>query len=183
VLGYGADLSAVAALADLDETRAAAAVAELAGAEIVRAEPPLGFVHPVVGAAVRRDVPLGERELQHGRAARLLADAGAPVEQVAAYLLGTPGRGEAWGVETPRRAATAARRKGAADSAVAYLARALAEPPSPDARPELLLPQTRDQQSSPARIRAGRSARRTSGRSTLSAAYHTAESPSAAHPR
>jgi DNA-binding CsgD family transcriptional regulator len=138
-LGDGADLSAVAALADLDEARAGSAVAALVGAEIVRANSPLGFVHPLVGAAIREDVPPGERELQHGRAARLLADAGAPVEQVVAHLRATPARGEAWVVETLRRAATAARRKGAADSAVAYLARALAEPPPPDQRPELLL--------------------------------------------
>jgi DNA-binding CsgD family transcriptional regulator len=139
VIGDGADLSAVAALADLDEARAGAAVAALARAEIVRAEPPLAFVHAVVGAAIRHDVPPGERELQHGRAARLLADARAPVEQVAAHLLDTPSRAEPWVVDTLRSAASAARRKGAADSAVAYLARALAEPPSPERRPEVLL--------------------------------------------
>jgi DNA-binding NarL/FixJ family response regulator len=139
VLGDGADLSTVAALAELDEARAGSAVAALARAEILRAEPPLAFVHPVVGHAVRQDVPPGERELQHGRAARLLADVGAPVEQVAAHLRTTPTRGEAWVVETLRSAAKAARRKGAADSAVAYLARALAEPPSPERRAEVLL--------------------------------------------
>jgi tetratricopeptide (TPR) repeat protein len=42
-------------------------------------------------------------------------------------------------VDALRSAAVAARRKGAADSAVAYLARPLAEPSSPDERPELLL--------------------------------------------
>lgn len=139
VLGDGADLSALAALAELDETRTGSAVAALAGAEILQAEPPLAFVHPVVGAAIRQDVPPGERELQHGRAARLLADKGAPVEQVAAHLRTTPARGEPWVVETLSSAATAARRKGAADSAVAYLARALAEPPPPQRRPDVLL--------------------------------------------
>ena len=139
VLGDDADLSAVAALAGIDAERAGTAVAVLAGAEIVRATPPLGFVHPLVGAAIREDVPPGERELQHDRAARLLADAGAPDEQVAAHLRHAPAGGEAWVVETLRSAATASRRKGAADSAVAYLARALAEPPSAEERPELLL--------------------------------------------
>ncbi len=139
VLGAGAGLSAVAALADLDEQRAASAVAALARAEILQSESPLAFVHPVVGAAIRHDVPPGERELQHGRAAGLLAEAGAPVEQVAAHLLATPARGEAWVVDALNRAAVAARRKGAADGAVAYLARALAEPPPAEHRPELLL--------------------------------------------
>ena len=139
VLGDGADLSAVAALAGLDEAAAAGAVAALARAEIVRAEPPLAFVHPVVGAAIRLDVPPGERELQHGRAARLLADMGAPVDQVAAHLRAAPARGEPWVVDTLTGAATGARRKGAADSAVAYLARALAEPPPPERRAGVLL--------------------------------------------
>lgn len=139
VLGDGADLSVVAALADLDEATAASAVATLAQAEILRAEPPLAFVHPVVGGAIRRDVPPGERELQHGRAATLLAQAGAPAERVAAHLRNTPARGETWVVETLRQAATAARRQGAADSAVACLTRALAEPPPAESRPDLLL--------------------------------------------
>jgi DNA-binding CsgD family transcriptional regulator len=139
VLGDGADLSAVATLAELDEARAGSAVAALARAEIVRAEPPLAFVHPVVGAAIRQDIPPGERELQHGRAARLLADAGAPVDQVAVHLRFAPAHAKRWVVETLMSAAHAARRKGAADSAVAYLARALAEPPLPERRPDVLL--------------------------------------------
>lgn len=139
VLGDGADLSAVAALAGLDEARVGSAVAALARAEIVRTDPPLGFVHPVVGAAIRQDIPPGERELQHGRAAGLLAEAAAPVEQVAAHLRFTPARAEEWVVETLRNAARAARRQGAADSAAVYLARALAEPPPPERRPDVLL--------------------------------------------
>jgi DNA-binding NarL/FixJ family response regulator len=139
ILGDGADLSAVAALAALDEARAGRAVAALAGAEILRAEPPLAFVHPIVGAAIGREVPPGERELQHGRAAKLLTQRGAPVEQVAAHLRLTPARGEIWVVETLMNAAATARRQGAADSAITDLTRALAEPPPPDRRPEVLL--------------------------------------------
>jgi DNA-binding CsgD family transcriptional regulator len=139
VLGDGADLAAVAALAGLDEERTGHALAALARAEIVSPEPPLAFVHPVVGAAIRLDVPPGERELLHGRAAELLAAAGAPVEQVAAHLRVAPARAEPWVVDTLMSAAGAARRKGAADSAVAYLSRALAEPPSPERRTDVLL--------------------------------------------
>src|SRR6185369_2481848 len=78
VLGDGADLWTVAALAGLDDAAAAHAVDALTRAEIVLPEPPLGFVHPLVAAAVYRDVPPGERALRHGQAARLLTDAGAP---------------------------------------------------------------------------------------------------------
>ena len=41
---------------------------QLIRAEIVRAEPPLGFVHPLVGAAVYGDVPAAERSASHERA-------------------------------------------------------------------------------------------------------------------
>lgn len=134
VLGDGADLASVAALAELDQERAGQAVALLSRAEIVRAEPPLAFVHPVVGAAIARDVPPGERELQHGRAARLLAQAGASVEQIAAHLrLAPAGSGEEWVCDVLERAARASLRAGSALSAAGYLSRALAEPP-PDHR-------------------------------------------------
>jgi predicted ATPase len=78
VLGDGAELPLVAALAGLDEEDVARATAELARAEILRPEGPLGFVHPLVRDAVYHELPAGERELHHARAARLLADAGAP---------------------------------------------------------------------------------------------------------
>jgi DNA-binding CsgD family transcriptional regulator/tetratricopeptide (TPR) repeat protein len=139
VLGEGADRSVLAALAGLDEPQAARAAAALSRAEILRAEPPLGFVHPLVRDAVYQDVPAGERELMHERAARLLAEAHAPAEQVAAQLLATPSRGDDWVVDRLAEAAREALKKGAADSAVAYLSRGLEEPASPERRPELLL--------------------------------------------
>ena len=43
----------------LDETRVAEAARALAGAEILRAEPPLGFVHPLVRDAVYHDLARG----------------------------------------------------------------------------------------------------------------------------
>lgn len=58
---------------------------------------------------------------------------------MAAHLLAIPARGDEWVVETLRRAARTALGQGAADSAAAYLGRALAEPPPPDQRSELLL--------------------------------------------
>ncbi|MGB8650611.1 MAG: BTAD domain-containing putative transcriptional regulator, partial [Mycobacteriales bacterium] len=87
VLGEGAQLPTVAALADLPEADAAAALADLARAEVVRRETPLGFVHPLVRDAVYRDLPAGQRELEHQRAATVLQAAGAADEQVAAHLL------------------------------------------------------------------------------------------------
>jgi DNA-binding CsgD family transcriptional regulator len=139
VLGDGAGLPAVAKLAELDEPRVADAARALAGAEILRAEPPLGFVHPLVREAVYRELSATERELLHERAARALVDLGAAPELVAAQLLSVPCRAELWAVNLLREAALAARRRGATESAVAYLRRALEEPPPADERQRLLL--------------------------------------------
>jgi tetratricopeptide (TPR) repeat protein len=139
VLGDDAALHAVAALAELDETTAARATGELATAEILRHGSPLGFVHPLVRDAVYRELPPGERELQHTRAARMLQDAGAPPEQVAAHLLMIAPRGEEWVADVLIDAGRAAFRRGASDSAPTYLRRALREPAPAPRTPELLL--------------------------------------------
>ncbi|MGY1813671.1 BTAD domain-containing putative transcriptional regulator [Blastococcus sp. SYSU D00820] len=138
VLGDGAPLPAVAALAELPEPAAAAALATLARAEIVKDEQPVAFVHPLVREAVYRDLPAAERALRHERAAAILAAAGAPDEQVAAHLLLAPLRGAEETVTVLQRAARTAADRGAADSAVTLLRRALEEPPAIDRRRELL---------------------------------------------
>jgi DNA-binding SARP family transcriptional activator/DNA-binding CsgD family transcriptional regulator len=139
VLGDGCELRDVAALGDLDETRTAAAVAALARAEVLRPDHPLGFVHPLVGDAVYQALPSVERELSHERAAALLHDRGAAPELVAAHVLLSPRRGDSTAVQVLRRAAATAADRGAADAATTYLERALAEPPSADDRPVILL--------------------------------------------
>jgi DNA-binding CsgD family transcriptional regulator len=138
VLGEGAPLSALAGAAELDESQVAEATGQLAQAEILRPSQPLGFVHPLVRDAIYQELPPAERELQHARAAALLRDAGAPAEQVAAQLLNTPPHGERWAADLLWQEGRAAVHAGAADSAVAYLERALAEPPPPEQRPQLL---------------------------------------------
>ena len=107
MLGESAALPPVAAMAGRDERAAAAATGELIRAEILRPDPPLGFVHPLVRDAVYHEVPPAERELEHERAALVLRDAGAGIEQAAAQLLVAPRRGERVG-----RRAAAARRRG-----------------------------------------------------------------------
>ena len=139
VLGDGADLRRVAALAGTGEDRTGTAAAVLSRAEILRPETPLAFVHPLVRDAVYRDIPPGERELQHERAARVLHEAGAPTDQVAGHLLSVPPRGEEWIAEVLHEAGSAAMRRGAAESAIAHLRRALEEPPPAGQRPGLLM--------------------------------------------
>jgi DNA-binding CsgD family transcriptional regulator len=139
VLGDGAEIAVAAELAELDATGFAAATRELVRAEILRSEPPLGFVHPLVQAAVYSDLAPGERELYHERAATLLVALSAAKEQIAAHLLVMPARGQDWVVDLLRAAASEAVARGDLDSAIASLRRALDEPPRPDLRLELLL--------------------------------------------
>ena len=139
VLAESATLPAVAALTGLDEARVADATGALARAEILRPESPLGFVHALVRDAVYQELPLGERELQHEHAARVLRDAGAPPEHVAAHLLGAPRRGQEWVAGQLREAAHVAVGRGAPESGVAILRRALEEPAPAAWRPGLLM--------------------------------------------
>jgi DNA-binding CsgD family transcriptional regulator/tetratricopeptide (TPR) repeat protein len=138
VLGDGSDLRLVAQLAGVDPAAAAAATGELARAEILLPETPLGFVHPLVRHAVHSDVAPGERERSHERAAALLAAAGAPDERIAAHLLQMARSGDPAVVDTLQRAARVATARGAPDSAVAYMRRALEEPPPPERRAEVV---------------------------------------------
>jgi DNA-binding CsgD family transcriptional regulator len=139
VLGDGTDLAVLEAMVDLDGEAVAGATRELVQAEILRPDPPLGFVHPLVQAAVYRDLSPTEREVQHERAARSLLGLGAPAEQVVAHVLGMPARGEGWVVEILRTAARSALERGAPDAAISSLRRALDEGPLPEVRTELLL--------------------------------------------
>ena len=89
--------------------------------------------------AVYQDLPPGERQLRHERAARVLSGLSATPEQVAAHLLQIPERADQWVVGVLRAAADTALHRGAPDGAAAYLRRALAEPPVPQQRPGVLL--------------------------------------------
>jgi DNA-binding CsgD family transcriptional regulator/tetratricopeptide (TPR) repeat protein len=139
ILGDDADPRQAAALADLDERTASEAAAALARVDVLRPQPPLGFVHPLIRAAVYEALTPLERDTGHAQAARLLADIGAESERVAAHLLRTPASANAQVVGALRDAARQAGSRGAAESAVAYLRRALAEPPLAAERPDLLL--------------------------------------------
>ena len=139
VLGDGAEIRMVADLAGVTESAAAAAAGVLVHADVLRAEDELGFVHPLVADAVYRSLTAPERDLAHLRAARALADRAKGADRIAAHLLLVSGRQEGWVVEYLRSAARLALARGAPDSAVSYLERALAEPPEPARRREVLL--------------------------------------------
>ena len=138
VLGE-ADLRLAAGLAGVDPGTAATAADELAAAGILEEGRPLRFVHPIVRAAVEADLSPGERAGLHAAAAGCLLNEGASADRVAAHLLATEPAGDDRVAGSLLSAARAATANGAPDSAVAYLRRALAEPPSGRLRPDVLL--------------------------------------------
>jgi DNA-binding SARP family transcriptional activator/DNA-binding NarL/FixJ family response regulator len=134
VLGSPSTSSEAAELAELEAREAARAAAALAADAILVPGAPLDFVHPLVRAAVYGDQPEVERALWHGRAARLLDARGARSERIAAQLLRTEPMGDPWVVARLRAAAADARSRADPRAAVAFLRRALAEPPSAEER-------------------------------------------------
>lgn len=131
-------LDLAAALAALEPVVARTAADELARADVLRAGDPLGFVHPLLRAAVYGGMPEPLRGDTHQRAAQLLIAAGAADEQVCAHLLEASPAGDDRVVERLRATARQALAHGAPASAVDYLQRALREPPSAQARPAVL---------------------------------------------
>lgn len=141
VLGGRATLSQAAALAGLELARARRTVEALNGEGIVEEGPGprVGFVHPLLMAAVYDDMPRSLRAGMHTAAAALLRAAHAEPEAVAAHLLQAEPASDPYSVSSLRAAAAAAMRKGAPAAAVTYLTRALAEPPPERQRGEALL--------------------------------------------
>jgi DNA-binding CsgD family transcriptional regulator len=129
VLGDDADLGIAAALAGLDLGAASEAATRLGRIEILHEGVPLGFVHPVVRAAVYAELSPVDKSRGHMRAARLLAERDADPERVAAQLLATTAVGETWVTNALRAAGRAALARGAPESAAVYLRRALSESP------------------------------------------------------
>jgi len=138
ILGDEVPLRRAAALAGLDPRAAGAAADALASVEVLAASEPLGFVHPLVRTAVADGTPTFERAARHLDAARLLAREGSDAQHVAAHLLRGTAAGDPWVVQQLRDAAREARAQGAATSATHYLERALAEPPPPELRADVL---------------------------------------------
>ncbi len=138
ILGEESELALVSALAELDTSEAADAASALVRSDVFRPRGLLAFAHPVLRAAVYADLSAPERELGHERAAKLLAETGAAPHRVATQFLHVWPRGRASVVEILREAADRATADGAADVARLYLARALAEPPEPGQRADVL---------------------------------------------
>ena len=138
ILGDRTELSLAAALAGLDPKAALTAASALVSADLLRHENPLEFTHPVVRTAVLEEMSADERTRAHRRAAEILLERGARLEQAATYLVRTIPAGDPFVIETLRRAASNSLAQGAPDASVVYLRRALEEPPALEERGDLL---------------------------------------------
>jgi DNA-binding CsgD family transcriptional regulator len=138
ILGDGAPLGRVAALARIGVDEAADVAADLADAGVLAAADRPAFIHPIVGRAIYEELDAAERAVAHRAAVAVLREDGEPPERVAAHVLKASAARDSEAVAVLRAAAADAVRRGAPRSAVRYLRRALDEPPAPDERPDVL---------------------------------------------
>jgi predicted ATPase len=89
VLGDNVPLRRAAHLAGVSLAEARRSFDGLAAIQVLHDREPLRFVHPLIQSSIYADLPPGERLDAHRRAARMLADEGASLEQIAAHLLAT----------------------------------------------------------------------------------------------
>ena len=138
ILGKSAQLRHAAALAELDLDTAGTAADLLTGAAILRDRRPLEFIHPIVRTTIYAEIPGAQRAASHKRAALLLERDGVPPAELAPHLMAAEPAGDPDVVQSLRVAAKEVRGRGATDAACTYLARALAEPPPPADRAEVM---------------------------------------------
>jgi DNA-binding CsgD family transcriptional regulator len=128
VLEADARVDVVAAAATIDTGAIAGAVAELVDAGLIRSGPGLVWVAPILRRAAGELVSPGRRGIVAIGAARAMAEAGDPPEQVASLLVDAPTVGEGWAVATLAEAAALAERRGAPEVAKELWHRQLEEP-------------------------------------------------------
>jgi DNA-binding NarL/FixJ family response regulator len=147
VLGDGCELRYAAAVADLQVTEAIPLATRLVRLEVLAADDPPRFIHPVVHDAVEASLGSDERDAAHRSAARLLYADKAPPGQVAAHLVGVLPSGDGWVLARLQEAAQAAMQSGAPRAAASLLSRALSEPPPLEQRVTVLREAARAQAS------------------------------------
>jgi DNA-binding CsgD family transcriptional regulator len=147
VLGDGCELRHAAAVADLQVIEAIPLAARLVRLEVLAADDPPRFIHPVVRDALEVSLGSEERDKAHRLAARLLYADKAPPGQVAAHLVGVLPSGDGWVLMRLQEAAQAALQSGAPGAAAGLMARALSEPPRLEQRVTVLREAARAQAS------------------------------------
>src|SRR5262249_60118174 len=108
VLGDDSEPLLAGRMSGLTQDDARVAADDLVRADIFLPAERLGFVHPIVRAALYEDLAPGERQARHAAAAEALALEGASAGPVTRHLLRPPPTGDQHRVGTLRPAATAA---------------------------------------------------------------------------
>jgi tetratricopeptide (TPR) repeat protein len=139
VLGASGRLRDAAAVAEQEDHVAAEAARAMRRVEILAADDPFEWIHPLVRRSIYDGLSVTERDALHLRAADVLAGAGAPPGVVAAHLSSLRPAGSARVVAGLRAAAAEALARDAPDVAVAFLRRALEEETTDPSRAALLL--------------------------------------------
>jgi DNA-binding CsgD family transcriptional regulator len=127
ILGDGSDHRVVAALAGVDAGLGSDMANALAEVYLLRRDRPLSFVHPLERSTVYGEIDPVRRARAHAEAARLLADHGAALDQVAHHLLLAEPTADEWSAELLERAALVHAKEGQYEFAVRCLARSLDE--------------------------------------------------------
>src|SRR5262249_10175337 len=112
--------------------------AELVRLDVLGEDRPARFLHPIIRHAVIQTLSSAEHDTMHRMAANVLHAEGAPAERIAAHVMRVPAAGDPWVLERLRARARAALGSGGPAAAASLLERALAEPPSPKVRVEVL---------------------------------------------
>lgn len=139
VLGDDTPFADVAALAGVADDPAGDAAVSLRVSSILARTAPVAFPHPLVRAAVEQTVPPERLGRLHAKAAGVLRTAGAAPAKIAEHLLLAPPAGRAEVVDLLVDEAHRDLTTGSAEAAGRLLRRAMAEPPTPDSRPAVLL--------------------------------------------
>ena len=141
VLGPAGSLDAAAALAGVGMEEAGNIAHQLRLIEVLSAEDPFAFVHPLVHRSVYDAISVTERDSAHAAAADVLRRAGAPAETIAAHLATVAPRGSASIATVFVEAAESALAKAAPDEGIRWFRRAMEEgatdPPAADILHEL----------------------------------------------
>jgi DNA-binding CsgD family transcriptional regulator len=132
-------LRLAAELAELDIRTAGEAADAMTAAGVLAEGRPLRFVHPLTRQAIYDDLSATQRSELHRKAFALLSGEGGAIQDIAAHALLIEPSGDPAVAEHLATAAAHARSLGAAEIAVRYLERALAEPVEVQKRPEVQL--------------------------------------------
>ena len=139
VLGPDCEIRHACSLANLDLETTGEIVDGLTELEMLAPGERLSIAQPAVAAEIQRAQTPTERGVSNLRAARMLADDGAPPERVADHLLLATRLGNASTVDALATAAAVSLGRAKPHAAVRYLRRALDEPPPSQLRSRVIL--------------------------------------------